>query len=418
MAGGAARAIREEISVAVYNHHRYRICSARHVVPTLYLESTAVACYEAGRELSANLASIFGANDRSEKFYARYGECVSRGQLAAAFLSKGGVEAMSAALNFYHEETGLRIPLDLLWPAAAVVPCVFCEASLDMQEGNVAFFKDVVVKRIQNLTGEERAGLAALGEETSFFLENLGRMLRMKYSEEETRRVVRVVEGGLSSSPQHVPAAHVPIPVQDLGAPFSRVGVSAEEEDSRAAQIAAVRRLNEEVALCRKEILTVKEQISDIKSEFHRAIASVEHRNYKKATAAVPEDKAYLQAGAEAKTCDESERAVLDTIEALLDQNRTEAVLELIAFRQDLLRQSHKHVEDIDKLAHERNFADSPATDDLVSPLPHEPCVDFLDPVGNEAATESVRHGVSNGKNKLAVARRGGRVAAGEDSCG
>eukprot|EP00826_Nyctotherus_ovalis_P019577 TRINITY_DN16059_c0_g2_i1.p1 TRINITY_DN16059_c0_g2~~TRINITY_DN16059_c0_g2_i1.p1 ORF type:complete len:138 (-),score=21.31 TRINITY_DN16059_c0_g2_i1:18-431(-) len=113
----------------------------------LYLESTAVACYQASEEIGMSFASIFGATTRSNAFYAKYSDCIQVNELAAYFIKEHGLAPLISILEYSNVETNELIPLSTIWLCISSIP------TTNSPEHNS--FKESLFARLQRATVED-----------------------------------------------------------------------------------------------------------------------------------------------------------------------------------------------------------------------------------------------------------------------
>jgi len=246
----------------------------------LYLESTAVACYQASEELGMSFASIFGATSRSNAFYTKHSDHIQANEFTAFFLKERGVENVVNILEYANIENNNPIPLSTVWLCISAIPL-----------GNTpehTKLKETLLNRLQIATEQDKEYIRQHAEATNYFLENINKNSKLAGKE--------------------FFIAH-----------FIKKSIL---EESTTIPVLPINEKHEEMEVVEK----IAAGIQDLKGEIdlvNENLNKVEMRRMK----------------VSGKTCDECEREVLENIERLLDHNKISDALEIIRWRQEEIKQ-------------------------------------------------------------------------------
>ena len=224
----------------------------------LYLESTAVACYQAKEELTQNFSSIFGANERSRNFYSKYSVYIQMSNLGKFFLKEYGISSLVEILKYINVDTKQSIPLSAIWLCIAAVPGIIENTS----DADYLKFKEILLTRLNCVSNEDINYIKSHIDETNYFLDTFSKDPQLSKNDS---LIIQLIRGNILTKDPSQRIENLPqIPsIPSLGKDF---------EDEKLNELTV--KITSEIQDWNKEANIIKDNLEQPKSKTVRVINS------------------------------------------------------------------------------------------------------------------------------------------------
>jgi len=255
------------------------------------MESTIVALYESYYELNYNFLSLFGFNERTKRFYEKYGELASKKELSEILLNSDIIDNLLKILKYRSIENNEKIPIFTIWNSIITSLSILIELkNSDLRLQNLL---EITEERLEKLSDPEKHYILENIPENKSCLEKIKLY-------KNSQNFISLVN--------HIEEGHLIIP-----------------KISSPENIILQNNLNETIEKMKNEMENFKTQIENLQNNKKQEI-SINNK----------------EIIGKNKTCDECELETLNQIEVLLEKNKITDLLEIINKRQAEIKLAEK----------------------------------------------------------------------------